>query len=247
MELERRVRDLERKAHQVPSNDDNTSHGGSHSDTKTRKTPTGSQLERVRSAIINTYGMLGCALYRVPEDYYQRTLHERAVLLQSPVESLCKTMIIENTLAPKDDDVPNTKDPLKSRYFAVLLQYCTKLETERLSKQLRALALETYDQEQAPPYKLKMADQQDSYRLTGYGFNAVTPFGTTYGLPLIVSRNIEAMRARNMFRFVWLGGGDVDLKLRMFMNQLLNKYQPALFVIDCTSEREDYDNEDESI
>jgi prolyl-tRNA editing enzyme YbaK/EbsC (Cys-tRNA(Pro) deacylase) len=154
-------------------------------------------------------------------------------------------MIIENTLAPKEEDVPNTKEPLKSRYFAVLLQYCTKLEMERLSKQLRALALEAYGQEQAPSYKLKMAEQEESYRLTGYGFNAVTPFGTTYEIPLIVSRNIEKMRSRDVFRAVWLGGGDVDLKVRVFMNQLLNKYQPALFVIDCTSDRDDYENDEE--
>jgi hypothetical protein len=62
MELEKRVTSLEERAHQVPCNDDfddNKAPQQSKPHGTIRKTPPGSQRERVRSALKNKYGMLG--------------------------------------------------------------------------------------------------------------------------------------------------------------------------------------------
>lgn len=165
-------------------------------------------------------------------------------LLQAPVEALCKTMIVENTMVDKQS-ISDPENPLKNRCFAVLLQYCTKLDTERLAKQLRNMALERYPAEEAPSFKLKMAEAEDSYKLTGYEFNAITPFGTTNELPLILSRNIVRQQSEGTFRYVWLGGGDPDLKLRLFVKQVQTKYKPAVFVVECTEARNEYMDEQE--
>ena len=43
------------------------------------------------------HGYKSAYLKMAEPDYYDRTLEERSEILQSPIETLCKTMVMENT------------------------------------------------------------------------------------------------------------------------------------------------------
>ena len=60
--------------------------------------------------------------YRVPKNYYDLSLPERASLLGGNATQLCKSIIFENTACSHDrfDDVTD------SRYYLVIVQYMSK-------------------------------------------------------------------------------------------------------------------------
>lgn len=161
--------------------------------------------------------LLGAALFRVPADYYGRPLAERAALLRCPVDRLCKTIVLENTAAPAGAAAPDA--PLGSqRYVAVVLQYVTRLDMPALERLLRRSA--------GPGGDVKLRQAADAPALTGFGFNAVTPWGSTTPLPVVVTKQVAAIAAPSSavaagHPYVWLGGGAEDVKLRLFLPQLL--------------------------
>jgi prolyl-tRNA editing enzyme YbaK/EbsC (Cys-tRNA(Pro) deacylase) len=65
--------------------------------------------------------------------------------------------------------------------------------------------------------------------LTGFGHNAMTPFGSLKPFTRIIVPTAIASASGS---YIWLGGGRVDTKLRVFVAQLL---RPAAFGLDCTT------------
>jgi hypothetical protein len=198
-------------------------------------------VARVASAMGSAPALLGCALVRVPSDYYARPLAARAGLLGCGPSSLCKTIVLEN-LAPGATVVDDLSAPLyRQRYVAVVLQYVTKLKMDAVARFLVASSSssssssssaassvgpppeETAANTRAPPppppplsaAKVAMAPKEAADALTGFPFNAVTPFGAKKAIPLILSKHVAKMP------FIWLGGGEVDVKLRVFVKTLL--------------------------
>ncbi len=174
----------------------------------------------------------------------------RSVLLAAPVPSLCKTILLENTAA---SSTTVTGSPFTSRFVAVILQYCTKLDLPRLSKQLKGAADMAADGTGAPTalripgavrqhvrahqlpagaqpspkalsnakFNFAVAQPEDSDRLSGYLHNAVTPFGMTTPVPVLITRQVAELPATQPGApYVWLGGGEVNLKLRLPVVQL---------------------------
>ena len=137
-------------------------------------------------------GLPGSALVRVPKDYYSRPLRERATLLRAPLEALCKTLIYENR-----GDGP--------RFIAVIVQYISRVDTSALS---RALSL-------PGRARADFALCADGERVSGFGHGSVAPFGLLTEMPLIASA--DAVKAGAV---LWLGGGAVDVKLRVFTGPL---------------------------
>jgi len=166
------------------------------------------------------------------------------------VPSLCKTILLENTAAASSTA---TGSPFTSRFVAVVLQYCTKLDLPRLSKQLKgaadmaaagskapaALAIPgaikqavkphalppgahvTAKEVSAAKFNFAVAQPADSDRLSGYKHNAVTPFGMTSPVPVLITRQVaELPKVQPAAPYVWLGGGEVNLKLRLPVVQL---------------------------
>ena len=72
-------------------------------------------------------------------------------------------------------------------------------------------------------YSLRMVSQETSDVLSGFEHNAVTPIGMATPVPLLLSDKIKALPEAQ----VWLGGGEVDLKLRLDVAELLTKFSPA--------------------
>lgn len=59
-------------------------------------------------------------------------------------------------------------------------------------------------------FNLRLVAGDVSDALSGYSHNAVTPVGMATRLPIILSHKIAALQPD----FFWLGGGEVDLKVR---------------------------------
>jgi prolyl-tRNA editing enzyme YbaK/EbsC (Cys-tRNA(Pro) deacylase) len=78
---------------------------------------------------------------------------------------------------------------------------------------------------------------QVSFALTGYDHNAVTPFDMPRDVPVIVSKALTDLSPPS----VWLGGGEVDLKLRLPVDELVEALNAT--VVDCSVPREVDDEE----
>ena len=118
----------------------------------------GDGVARVAAAL---RGCAGTALWRVPTNYYEKTLTARAALLKCPISALCKTLIF---------DVDGGKGRV-----AVLVQYIAKIDMAALSKRLgRTFILAA-----------------DGAAAAGFEHNGVAPVGALAlgtPLPLIVAR-----------------------------------------------------------
>lgn len=173
-------------------------------------------LQRVAADLL-ARGALGCQLYRTPmsgDAYYARPLPERAAVLGCPPDRLCKTLVFVNTA---NEATTSPGAPLgRQRFVAVLLQYQTKLDVAALERALR-------QPQHGGGSDLRLRAAADAAALTGFGHNAVTPYGSATPLPLVVTKQIAQLPPP---AFVWLGGGEADVKLRVFVSQLLQRGDP---------------------
>jgi len=116
----------------------------------------------------------------------------------------------------------------------------------RLAKALKAQA-EAAGARDVPMPRFQVADAEESDGISGFPHNAVTPLGMATQLPVVVSRAIAELPAAGC-SYVWLGGGEVHVKLRLPVPQLLRGgvlapagHCPA--VIGCTDLREEGDED----
>jgi prolyl-tRNA editing enzyme YbaK/EbsC (Cys-tRNA(Pro) deacylase) len=58
--------------------------------------------------------------------------------------------------------------------------------------------------------------------LSGSSYNGVCPVGNPIKVPIIVSQKIVDLKPD----FIWLGGGEVDLKLGFSMKEFIEKFNP---------------------
>jgi prolyl-tRNA editing enzyme YbaK/EbsC (Cys-tRNA(Pro) deacylase) len=169
----------------------------------------------------------------------------RREFLCSPKDTLCKSILLVNSAVPETSPLAHSVTPsvFSSRYILVVLQYVTKLDTEALAKALRA---QSTGDSGASSFKLNVAPAEASDELSGFVHNAITPFGMSHTVPVVVSRSIADRSG-----FIWLGGGEVDFKLRIPVKQLLKPgvLAPGIasgpVVLDCTPRREAGDEDDD--
>ena len=167
-----------------------------------------------------------------PSNYYTLSLDERKVILGADnICQLCKACLFENknykpTAASSDGDTDengkgNNNDPTNSQYYLVVVQYVESINTKTLASELRGLR-PAGPTRLDPNYfsDLRLAPEDVSERLTGYGHNGVCPFGLLDStIPIIVCKRIvENMRPR----FMWMGGGDKDWKLGMAVTECVS-------------------------
>eukprot|EP00899_Mesostigma_viride_P007489 jgi/Mesvir1/16741/Mv15123-RA.1 len=169
-------------------------------------------------------GMKFVKFRRVAPDYYDRPLEWRQAALDAPsVEHLCKSIVMVNTQAP--ESVVDCSNPKMSKYYVVIVQYCARLNTEKLRPFLHALS------EGAIPKKrinMRLAPEATSDELTGFTHNSVCPVGMATQIPVILSDRITKLEPN----FFWMGGGEVDLKLCCDVKEFIAAVNP--FIVDCT-------------
>ena len=174
-------------------------------------------------ADVGASGALGCALHRVTPNYYGLDLPARAAQLRCTPDQLCKTLVFENVHPARPAASPALGD---AQYIAVVLQYTARLDADALERWLKRAG--------AGAVKLRAAEGMEA--LTGFAHNGVSIFGSRRPLPVVVAKSIASLR------YIWLGGGEPDVKLRVFVRQLLwcggwpgQPGGPA--VVDCTLPR----------
>lgn len=156
----------------------------------------------------------------VPGDYYEQSMVERSNILGCEMNQMCKSLVMENTACMHSE----INDRTNSRYYCIVVQYTAKVNNLALNKVIKGLR---------PPEKqlsnsqinMQLADGGMSRILTGFESGAVCPFGLLSDIPIIMCGNI--MKSLNV-PFIWMGGGDVKLKLGVHMKDFVIAHDPII-------------------
>lgn len=166
---------------------------------------------------------LSSAVFRwVPSDYYSWPLQKRRDILSAPsVDYLCKAIVLENTHC-EFSDCSNREN---SRFYIVMFQYVEKFDSEKLMRFVKGMNPSLGKKK----FNFRLADPEVSKQLTGFGYNAVVPFGGAVDVPIILSEKVRQLAAG----YFWMGGGHVDCKLRADCSEFVERFHP--FVADVTN------------
>ena len=191
----------------------------------TREKPTGVVLkagdnataDRLR-AELSAKGVSGTFIL-APKHYYDESLEfRRRVLGASSVDSLCKSIIMENT---RIDDEACRADQSLIKYWLVIVQYaCPGAKKELLNKCVHARQPSLSKKE----VNMRVVAEDLSLELSGFGKNGVSPVGMKTPLPIILAQAIADIEDR----VFWMGGGEVDLKLGMTVDDFVQAYDPVI-------------------
>ena len=173
------------------------------------RSPTWEKVEAAATAL----GLTGVKFWRVRGDYYDQELAwRRDVLGAATTAQLCKAMIMENTkLVDLTAEAAAAQGRVK--YACVVLQYAgPKLNKEKMTDFVRTM--EGKAAVGKKQYNMRMVSEEANLALSGFEHNAVTPVGMAQRMPIIVSAPLAA------FEEMWLGAGEVDLKLKVNVSSL---------------------------
>ena len=67
-------------------------------------------------------------------------------------------------------------------------------------------------------FHFQLANDIDSFELSGFGHNAISPIGLKVNIPIIICKRCVSMNPPIIF----LGGGDVDVKVALPISDLLS-------------------------
>jgi len=154
---------------------------------------------------------------RANPNYYELTLEERKRFLGAPsTYHLCKTIILENTNWNKEFQ----DEPLYYKHVAVIIQYEARLNSEKIMKFMKELQNKHAKNKHVSKkhFHFRLADEEVAKEITGYGYNAITPFLMKQSIPVILSEEITHLTPK----YFWMGGGEVELKLGMSVEEFLN-------------------------
>ena len=91
-----------------------------------------------------------------------------------------------------------------------------------------------------------MASQEDNDRLTGFKHNAVSPVATACPLQVVLPvALVQGLPSSTGEQYCWLGGGHVDTKLRLPLNEAVRagvlggEGAPPVLVLDYTVVRDE--------
>jgi prolyl-tRNA editing enzyme YbaK/EbsC (Cys-tRNA(Pro) deacylase) len=158
----------------------------------------------------------------VPTEYYTKPLTWRRDVLNAPsTHHLCKTIVLENTHCVNAD----CSDPRNSRYYMAVYQYVERFDAESIMRFIQRMNAPMGKKK----FNFRLADPAVSAQLTGFGYNAVVPFGTVTPIPIILSHKIVNLSPP----YFWMGGGHVDCKLRADVTEFVHVFSP--FVTDFTT------------
>ena len=77
-------------------------------------------------------------------------------------------------------------------------------------------------------FNFRLAPEEVSCELTGFGYNAVTPVASKTQMPIIVSHEIMELKEGTFY----IGAGEVDLKIEFCASEFVQRYNAI--VVDCT-------------
>ncbi|CEG66168.1 hypothetical protein RMATCC62417_02796 [Rhizopus microsporus] len=152
-----------------------------------------------------------CQIIPVEHDYYDWELQQRAFRVNAPSkEHMCKSVIIENTRCTHQD----ISDPLYSRYYSVITQYVSPVNTQKLLNYCRNLKNKEISKKY---YNFRLADPEVSLKLTGFEKGGVSPYGMKQPIPIILAESITKLKPP----VIYLGAGHIDWKLAIPINTFI--------------------------
>nr|GMD97249.1 YbaK/prolyl-tRNA synthetase-related family protein [Ipomoea batatas]GMD99967.1 YbaK/prolyl-tRNA synthetase-related family protein [Ipomoea batatas]GME02213.1 YbaK/prolyl-tRNA synthetase-related family protein [Ipomoea batatas]GME15998.1 YbaK/prolyl-tRNA synthetase-related family protein [Ipomoea batatas] len=176
------------------------------------------------SIILRENGVRDFAFKRVATDYYDWPLEARRdALAAASIDHLCKSIVLVNTQAPTS--VTDCKDRNNSKYYLVVVQYTARFNAEAVKNFLYTLNDGKIAKKK---FNMRLAPEEISQSLTGYGHNAVTCVGMKTDIPVILDEAITKLKPD----FFWLGGGEVDLKLGIKTPEFIDAVKP--FIVNCS-------------
>ena len=66
-------------------------------------------------------------------------------------------------------------------------------------------------------FHFQLASDEDSFELSGFGHNAISPIGLKVPIPIVICKRILELSPP----IIYLGGGKVDVKLAIPVNELI--------------------------
>jgi prolyl-tRNA editing enzyme YbaK/EbsC (Cys-tRNA(Pro) deacylase) len=71
-------------------------------------------------------------------------------------------------------------------------------------------------------FNFRVAPEDVGSKLSGFQHNAVTPLGMETKIPIILDEKITELD------FIWLGGGEVDVKWAISIDQFISSFKPII-------------------
>jgi prolyl-tRNA editing enzyme YbaK/EbsC (Cys-tRNA(Pro) deacylase) len=189
-------------------------------------------LQQRLRALCHDLSLRSSAFRRTPLDYYDWPLETRQKYLGAPsAHYLCKSIIVANTHCPHErfDSI------VDSKYILLVVQYTAKLDFDRVARLvMRLVAAEAGSAAAAANanasasatarknFNFRLAPEAASDALSGYSHNSVTPLGMRHRLPIVLSDRVAALP------FVWLGGGEIDVKWRVATSEFVRAFAPVI-------------------
>jgi prolyl-tRNA editing enzyme YbaK/EbsC (Cys-tRNA(Pro) deacylase) len=183
--------------------------------------------ERRMLALAAEAGLSSAVFKRAPSDYYSWTLEQRRDFLGlASIHYLCKTVIMINTRYA--DQTPD-EQTTNSQYYSMIIQYSSKGEKKHMNNTVHAIASAEATRlgVTAPgkkKFNMRLCPEDDSFRLSGFAHNGVTPLGMATHVPIIVSAPLAELPLGEL----WLGAGEVDLKVGFNLDQFVSHFKPTV-------------------
>jgi len=162
------------------------------------------QTERVAKALANL--KMPFKAVRTRMDYYNTPLEDRANYVGAQnVQQMLKMVVVENSRNADATDVPTI--------MAVLVQYAGEgFNTKKLNVFFRQFYKQSKNKT-----NFRLCDRGEE--LTGFLRNGICPFGSLLECPVVLDASIE-QRLPQEDVTVWLGGGEVDVKINVPWKEL---------------------------
>jgi prolyl-tRNA editing enzyme YbaK/EbsC (Cys-tRNA(Pro) deacylase) len=174
-------------------------------------------VRRVKTDVASRH-VVGAKFHWVPSDYYDRPLNWRRDILKAPsVTHLCKSMLVENT--SYSDKVPN--DPTthnNERYYIAVFQYVERFDSDKLMKYFREVNAGVGKKN----FNYRVSDQGE--KITGFSNGAFTVYGLSQPVTVVLSKKAAELSPPTLY----LGGGHIDLKLEISVQEFIRTAQPII-------------------
>ena len=76
-------------------------------------------------------------------------------------------------------------------------------------------------------FNFRLCKTEVSAEITGFSHNGVSPFGLVCPIPVVICQNITNITPA----YIYLGAGDVDVKVGLSIEDFLNGLQPIVGVV----------------
>lgn len=176
-------------------------------------------------------GLRSLVMARAPQDYYSWTLEQRRAFLgAASIHQLCKTIIMKNS----EYNEEHKDDPYYPRFIMVIVQYSKKLIAQNIAAIMRNHQREAHKSDDASKqigrkfFKYRLAAEEDAYALSGYKYNAITPF-------FMQDNNLKIILSESIVKdldpaYFYLGGGRVELKMGLSVEEFLGYFGDRVIV-----------------